>query len=80
MIISFKDGKVVSEPLETYYDSQENHYYTAALTSGREIILEPYYEFQLQGEKALVVTFAMPIKVWSPPTPTSSGWESPRRG
>jgi methyl-accepting chemotaxis protein len=62
-----KDGKVVSEPLKGYDDPQKNHYYTAALKSGREIILEPYYKDQLQGEQALVTTLAVPITVGGKP-------------
>ncbi len=59
----YSKGDVISEPLESYDDPRENQYYTTPLEKGKEVILEPYGEDQLEGAPRLVVTLAVPITV-----------------
>jgi len=55
-------GEILFEPLEGYDNTGENDYYLIPMRTGRETILEPYYEDQLGDQKKLITSLVIPVE------------------
>ncbi len=55
------DDVIALSPLTTYNVEGKNAYYTIALESGREAVMEPS-EYEIQGQTILLTDFCIPIR------------------